>query len=395
MSLKKLPVFLLSSAVSLLLSVVMACDEDTDPASQDTGSSTDITSEDPGAEDLGAEDIGVDEGSDSEPDNEPDQELPEYTFDEFEWLTQPPDPSIRICDEAADPAGAADKIFISCDIEGESFARDDVEPQEEIVVLTYNILRGFEVDAQVEMIRDDPRVPYADVLLLSEVDRGCPRTDGRHIAREYAQGLEMSYLYAVEFVELTEDPDNPVAECEHGNAILSRYPLGNVRQIRHAEQQAWYGKDENRLGGRIALAADVLVGDKVVHVYAVHFESDLVETTRAAQATEIAEDGLELPYLVVVGGDMNSGMYYFDLIMNSSSDETIRPFFERGYWDAHGNVDPANRITYPDTGFILDVIMVDADAFVHPGMCPADVCGELSDHLPIWTTIIPSRWDVH
>ena len=72
-------------------------------------------------------------------------------------------------------------------------------------MLAYNILRGFEVDAQLDMITSGVDFPVPDVLLLSEVDRGCQRTEFRNIAREYAERLGYYYVYATEFVELPGD----------------------------------------------------------------------------------------------------------------------------------------------------------------------------------------------
>src|SRR6185295_978707 len=114
----------------------------------------------------------------------------------------------------------------------------------------------------------------------SEVDRGCQRTQFRNVARDYARALGYFYVYATEFVELPGDrgatgPYDPPL-CEHGNAIVSRYPLGNVRAIRHAAQRSWYtppefpDPDEPRLGGRIAITADARIGDRLVRLYSLH-----------------------------------------------------------------------------------------------------------------------------
>ena len=108
-------------------------------------------------------------------------------FEEFEWRADEPDVRTeRLCPEADAPDEAPDTTFIDCTMEGASFSTAPPEPKSSLVVLAYNILRGFEVDAQLDMITSgiDFRVP--DVLLLSEVDRGCQRTDFRNIARDYA-----------------------------------------------------------------------------------------------------------------------------------------------------------------------------------------------------------------
>ncbi|MGB8331195.1 MAG: hypothetical protein WCE62_13815, partial [Polyangiales bacterium] len=227
---------------------------------------------------------------------------PEPVFEEFAWRTEAPDVRTeRLCADAAAPDNAPDTTFIDCVIEGATFSTVEPSPNDELVVLAYNILRGFEVDTQLDMISSGVDFPVPDVLLLSEVDRGCRRTEFRNIGRDYAERLGYYYVYATEFVELpgNRGPSGPYDPpiCEHGNAIISRYPLGNVRQIRHAANRSWYtppgtaDPDEPRLGGRVAIAADAKIGSKLVRLYALHLESTLTALDiRDAQAEEIAAD---------------------------------------------------------------------------------------------------------
>jgi len=173
-------------------------------------------------------------------------EGPELTeFEEFAWRTDAPDVRTeRLCAEAEAPDDAPDTTFIDCEIEGATFSSGESAVKDQLVVLAYNILRGFEVDAQLDMVTSGIDFPVPDLLLLSEVDRGCQRTEFRNIAREYAERLGYYYVYATEFLELPGDrgPTGPYDPpiCEHGNAMVSRYPLGNVRQIRHAQNRSWY-----------------------------------------------------------------------------------------------------------------------------------------------------------
>jgi len=315
-------------------------------------------------------------------------------FVEFPWAATPSDPATeRLCVEAADPDAAPDTIYIDCVIEGESFAPADVLPRDDLVILAYNLERGFGLAGMITALTSSPELPQPDVLLVSEADRGCARTDRRHVLRELAQALEMNYVYAVEFVELNREPDGTPHPCEHGNGVLSRYPLGNVRQIRHATNKSWYRPPEEgpggepRLGGRIAVFADVKVGDRLVHVYSIHFESNIGQEYRSAQAAELAEDGLGLAGPVVIGGDANSGLYYVDLSAGTDSCETVRQFLDRGYADTHASLTLAERITAPDSGFILDLIFVRNATWRDPGVGAEETCGRLSDHLPVWATL--------
>jgi endonuclease/exonuclease/phosphatase family metal-dependent hydrolase len=321
-------------------------------------------------------------------------------FEEFAWQTSEPDVRTdRLCAEAEDPDRAPDTTFIDCALEGATFAPRDSEPRQEITVLAYNILRGFEVDGQLAKILAGDDIAVPDVLLLSEVDRGCRRTDFRNIAREYAAALGYFYVYATEFVELPSrrDLDGPYDPplCEHGNAIVSRYPLGNVRQIRHAENRSWYTSpgfpdpDEPRLGGRVAIAADMLVGTQLVRLYSLHLESTLTTLSiRDAQAVEIAADAAQVDYPVIAGGDLNAYGAKSDFLYDATRDGPTQAFLSAGFADAHA----ALLLDERDTSFdvlplIIDFIFVRDAQSVAAGVCSRSRCGALSDHLPIWATI--------
>jgi hypothetical protein len=181
--------------------------------------------------------------------------------------TDVPDPKTdRLCEEAADPAGAPDKIFIHCRMERADFAPAPPEDApSELTVVAYNLERGMHLDNQIEMFRTHPVLKNADVLLLSELDRGCGRTGYRNVPRELAKALNLNYAFAVEFTELprggTDKEVNRNGEmCEHGNALMSHFPLQNVEGLRHKATVSWYNSDEPRLGGRIAVKADISIG---------------------------------------------------------------------------------------------------------------------------------------
>lgn len=321
-------------------------------------------------------------------------------FVEFAWRTDLPDVRTeRLCEEAADPDRAPDTTFIHCAIEGATFAPARLEPKDQIVVLAYNILRGFQAGAQLAAMMEGGEIPLPDVLLLSEVDRGCRRTDFRNVARDYAEALGYYYVYATEFVELpsVRNPDGPFDPplCEHGNAIVSRYPLGNVREIRHAENRSWYtppdfpDPDEPRLGGRVAVAADVKIGQQLVRLYALHLESTLSALAiRDAQALEIAEDASSVSYPVIAGGDLNAYGAIGDFRNGTAMDGPTQAFLTHGFSDAHATLSIDDRITSFDVlPLIIDFIFVRGAEAAQPGLCPRESCGQLSDHLPVWTTV--------
>jgi len=313
------------------------------------------------------------------------EELEPYEFIEFYYMTEEPDPDVRICKEAADPAGAQETMFIDCLIEGESFIEEAPPDKDTLTIMAYNVERGGHADQQIEQILNNDDLAIPDIMLINESDRGCSRSGNKVVIREYARQLKMNYVYAVEFVELSRDGDTLVSDCEHGNGILSKYPLGNVRAIRHKTQDNWYeSSDEPRLGGRVAVYADVKIGEKIVHLYSIHFESSVSEETRNAQSLELIEDGKSKPYTIILGGDFNAGFYTLDLEIGTNADQTITPFMENGYYDSHSSLEPGDRTTNTNSGFILDYILSNKDIFSSPVIGAEEEWAGLSDHLPVW-----------
>jgi endonuclease/exonuclease/phosphatase family metal-dependent hydrolase len=288
-------------------------------------------------------------------------------------------------------------VRINCTLEGASFANGEAPPSDELVVMAYNLERGLHAEGQVQALRDDPAMPPPDVILMSEVDWLCQRTDFRNVARDWAKALEMNYVYGVEFIELPRlisfGGGSPMLRTgEHGNAILSRYPLGNVRLIRHAVNRSWYSFwqqlfwiGQPRRGGRMGLAADVKIGNRMLRVYSVHFESKAGQTYRPFQAAELADDGLG-GQQVLIGGDMNCTEYRADLASGSSTDGVTQALLQRGYADAHGGMTPADRAT-SRSGYPIDLVFGKGVTFAGAGIGSADRWDRLSDHRPVWTRV--------
>jgi endonuclease/exonuclease/phosphatase family metal-dependent hydrolase len=326
----------------------------------------------------------------SAPEDQPNAPPPDYASHAFERFVgdsaEPDVLSDRLCVGSDDPASLADKIYIDCRLEGANFS-NDAAPKDEIVIVAYNLERGFGIDEQIAALSDGT-VPAPDVLLVSEADRGCERTEFRNIPREMAEALGHDYVYAVEFVELPRP--GIIAACEHGNFVSSRYPIGNVEARRHTDNISWFDvPDEPRLGGRIVVVADIQIGERYLHVAALHFESSPVDNDfTVAQAVETAAMIDARPFGGVPGGDTNAPFYFIDLLENSEPiDLVTQSFFGQGFIDAHAAL--AERGTTSDNNLVLDLVLGNERhfRFAEPGICPKASCAALSDHLPVWATV--------
>jgi endonuclease/exonuclease/phosphatase family metal-dependent hydrolase len=220
-----------------------------------------------------------------------------------------------------------------------------------------NNTNSAKVDDQVLSAQMDV-LQSVDVLVLNEVDWGMKRSDYRAVAKDLANALKMNWAYGVEFVEV--DPkvlgtqsfasvENETERKEldelfstdkkrllglHGTAILSRYPLRDVKLVPFKYQAYdWYNGEkkygtveagkrkgasllfgesivrEVRRGGRTNLIATIDVPDlpeRQVTIVAAHLENRTTPKGRVRQADELLEMIRPIHNPVIVAGDMNT-----------------------------------------------------------------------------------------
>lgn len=212
---------------------------------------------------------------------------------------------------------------------------------------------------RIAILRQTSLLRQADVIVLNEVDWGVRRTEYRDVASDLASALGMNYAYGVEFVEVdplvlgtetfegVKDPEERAALVResavdkkrmqnlHGTAILSRYPLSNVRLIPFKNQgYDWYATEKKKIskleearrkgakfvfdeivarevrrGGRMMLLADIEDADLPsgrVTIVATHLEDKVKPEGRVKQLEEVLAQIREISNPVVIAGDMNT-----------------------------------------------------------------------------------------
>jgi len=209
-----------------------------------------------------------------------------------------------------------------------------------------------ELSAQMDALQ------AADVLVLNELDWGMKRSDYEAVVKSLADALKMNWAYGVEFIEV--DPKvlglqsfaNVKDEAErkeledlfsvdkdrvlglHGTAILSRYPLRDVKLVPFKYQAYdWYNEEkkygtveagkrkgaslifgeeivrEVRRGGRTNLIATLDIPElpeKQVTIVATHIENRTEPKNRVKQLDELLEMVRPVRNPVVIAGDMNT-----------------------------------------------------------------------------------------
>ncbi len=195
-------------------------------------------------------------------------------------------------------------------------------------VVAWNIQRGQHLDALIAALRDDPVLARADVLFLSEVDCGMGRSGNRHVARELAAALGMSYAFAVSYLALADDylenPDRtPNTLALAGNAILARAPILRAINADVPAVRDKFGSTEKRLGRKRAVVAQVATAAGPLTIAQAHLDSNASSPQRARQLAAILDEIDRIapaPAPALLGGDLNTTTYQYSSALRLARD---------------------------------------------------------------------------
>ena len=198
-----------------------------------------------------------------------------------------------------------------------NFSRGDAPARPQYRFVAWNVERGAQFEGQVEILRTHPFLREADVLLLTETDTGMVRSGNRNVARDLARALGMHYAFVPCYLNLTKgsgvEQDLP-GENDlglHGNALLSRYPMSNVRPVFLENGVDIMASREKRIGRQAAVAADIGFPNATVTAVSVHLDAQSTQRHRYLQLRDVL-DSIGLSHDrkgVVIGGDWNTSTY--------------------------------------------------------------------------------------
>jgi endonuclease/exonuclease/phosphatase family metal-dependent hydrolase len=217
------------------------------------------------------------------------------------------------------------EVLGHCDVG--NYARRPAPAKPSYRVIAWNLERGIQYEAQLEVFRSHPYLKTGDVFLLTETDLGMARSENRAVAQELARALGLHYAFIPCYLNLAKGSGveyHVEGENElglHGNAILSRYPIRRVQAIPLKNGIDKMTGREKRLGHQHALAADIDFPNYGITAVCVHLDTQSSQRHRRDQMRDIL-DGLKTDRPVVLGGDWNTTTY------NAS-----RAFYAiMGYW---------------------------------------------------------------
>lgn len=220
---------------------------------------------------------------------------------------------------------------------------------------TKNPLKIKKIREQADLLKN------SDIITLSEVDVGMPRSHYKRVIEDFAKAIGYNYAYGVEFLEVdpvqlgledykwsekreffqkgaTENLNVDIGKYRglHGNAILSRFPLKNARIIRLPRAYDWFNSEkteptkqeiirryaieklfkenvnrEIRIGGRIALIADIVIPgfNTEITVVSTHIENRTFPKCRTKQVKCILKNIKNITNPIILAGDFNTSGY--------------------------------------------------------------------------------------
>ncbi|MET8044523.1 endonuclease/exonuclease/phosphatase family protein [Micromonospora sp. NPDC005215] len=236
-------------------------------------------------------------------------------------------------------------------------------PPERLTVVAYNIRMGFGLDGRFDLtgLTEAVSGQRPDVVLLSEVDRAWLLNGGHDTLDVLADRLGMPYVFG------------PAADPVWGDAVLSRWPMGDPRSLPLPAVGAPTGAQA--LGVTLDLGDGVRTAVVSTHLQPPPGQGPVVQARAVADfATEYAA-GRPL----VVAGDLNT----------EPGDEAFGQFTAAGLVDALASARPLPTSPANAPREQIDHV------FVSPGITasnPQAPRGTASDHLPVTVTLsLPPR----
>jgi len=213
----------------------------------------------------------------------------------------------------------------------ENFALQTAGETDTIRTLAWNIERGNRFDGIVTALRNHEELKDKDVLLLTELDYGMARSANRFVARDLARELNLNYAFAPCYIALQKgsgiesNVEGENKQSLHGLAMLSKYPLKNVRTVPLPNgKDKMFGK-EKRLGYLRALIAEIEHPLGTFRAVTLHLDAHSSRRHRHLQI-KIVLDFLDTlaPLPTVIGGDWNTTTFNAQ-----SANHAIAGYFRR------------------------------------------------------------------
>lgn len=238
--------------------------------------------------------------------------------------------------------------------------------------VAWNLERGMEYEGILHTLRHHPDLCTADLFFFPETDSGMVRSGNRNSARDLACELGMNYFFAPSYLNLCigNSTEQHIQGKNllglHGNSILSRFSLENLRIVPLKNCKDKMKGEEKRIGCQKALVCEVDFPFQKITAICAHLDAHSSQRQRASQMETILSAVDSTPYPVLLGGDLNTNCY--------NTRHALFAFF--GFWNkVFRGVDDVieNHYPYPDRTydrFLFEILKrhgMKTDDFNEPG----------------------------
>lgn len=225
--------------------------------------------------------------------------------------------------------------------------------KEKIKVVSYNIKHSAKIKQAIELLKSDPDLAEADILLLQEMIPSA--------VEKIAAELDYNYIFYPAVI-------HPILNDNFGNAVLSKWPIT-------FDENIIFPPIKEKSRHRIAVAAKLRINNQDILVYSLHMGIFMKPNQRNEQIQGILDAiDKEVKYCIVAGD--------FNTIQEKDADGVIKTFSESGFEHATPNVDWTYKhwyfMNYKST---FDHIFVRGPEILQSGKVEDRTP---SDHLPIW-----------
>jgi len=178
----------------------------------------------------------------------------------------------------------------------------------------WNIEHGNWYDQVEAALLGHPQLQDADLLLFNEIDFGMARAANRDVTGDLVAALGLHGVWAPLFIETTLGRDDDAVTAEgrenqeslFGLAILSRWPIGEVKVIDLPSPESYQFDNERMFGRHIALIVEILRPGAPFVAASAHLEVHRTRAHRAAQVRILLDELARERRPVILAGDFNT-----------------------------------------------------------------------------------------
>jgi endonuclease/exonuclease/phosphatase family metal-dependent hydrolase len=185
---------------------------------------------------------------------------------------------------------------------------------ERVLAVHWNIEHGNWYEQVEGALLSHPMLQAADVLFFNEIDLGMARAGNRDVAGDLAGALGLYGCWAPLFLETTVGRDDDAQTAGDGQnqeglfgvAILSRWPIGEVRIIDLPSPERYQFDLERMYGRHIGLVATIERPGAPFVAVSTHLEVHRTRRDRARQIRDLTAGLRAVVHPVILAGDFNS-----------------------------------------------------------------------------------------